>query len=126
MGTTSNSDSAKRLLDGWLRSHELKSKHNVKPNQTHDSATTPLQQSKNLQGRGDEIYETQVRSQVEEGDRGKIVAIDIETGDFEVDRKPEPKIKSTVIIPDVVASELAAASNPTISAILQREYVNLE
>ena len=36
--------------------------------------------------RGDEIYETQVRSQVEEGDRGKIVAIDIETGDFEVDR----------------------------------------
>jgi hypothetical protein len=63
---------------------------------------------------------------VEEGDRGKIVAIDIETGDFEVDRKPEPKIKSTVIIPDVVASELAAASNPTISAILQREYVNLE
>jgi hypothetical protein len=25
--------------------------------------------------RGDEIYETQVRSQVEEGNRGKIVAI---------------------------------------------------
>ncbi|NJM18215.1 MAG: hypothetical protein HC907_05580 [Richelia sp. SM1_7_0] len=36
--------------------------------------------------RGDEIYETQVRSQVEEGNHGKIVAIDIETGDFEVDR----------------------------------------
>ncbi len=34
--------------------------------------------------RGDEIYETQVRSQVEEGNHGKIVAIDIETGDFEV------------------------------------------
>jgi hypothetical protein len=30
--------------------------------------------------RGDEIYETQVRSQVEEGNHGKIVAIDIETG----------------------------------------------
>lgn len=35
--------------------------------------------------RGDEIYETQVRPQVEEGNHGKIVAIDIETGDFEVD-----------------------------------------
>jgi hypothetical protein len=34
--------------------------------------------------RGNEIYETQVRSQVEEGNHGKIVAIDIETGNFEV------------------------------------------
>lgn len=34
--------------------------------------------------RGDEIYETQIRSQVEEGNYGKIVAIDIETGAFEV------------------------------------------
>lgn len=34
--------------------------------------------------RGDEIYEFQVRSQVEAGNRGKIVAIDIETGDFEL------------------------------------------
>jgi hypothetical protein len=35
--------------------------------------------------RGDEIYESQVRQQVEEGNHGKIVAIDLETGDFEVD-----------------------------------------
>jgi hypothetical protein len=35
--------------------------------------------------RGDEIYESQVRSQVETGNHGKIVAIDIETGAFEVD-----------------------------------------
>ena len=35
--------------------------------------------------RGDEIYESEVRSQVEEDSHGKIVAIDIETGDFEVD-----------------------------------------
>ena len=35
--------------------------------------------------RGDEIYESQVKSQVEEGNHGKIVAIDLETGDFEVD-----------------------------------------
>jgi hypothetical protein len=34
--------------------------------------------------RGDEIYESQVRSQVEQGNHGKIVAIDIETGTFEV------------------------------------------
>jgi len=34
--------------------------------------------------RGDEIYESQVRSQVEAGNHGKIVAIDIETGAFEV------------------------------------------
>ena len=38
--------------------------------------------------RGDEIYETQVRQQVEEGNRGKIVAIDIETGAFEVADTP--------------------------------------
>lgn len=34
--------------------------------------------------RGNEIYESQVRSQVEEGNHGKIVAIDIETGAFEI------------------------------------------
>lgn len=35
--------------------------------------------------RGDEIYESQVRSQVEADNHGKIVAINIETGAFEVD-----------------------------------------
>jgi hypothetical protein len=35
--------------------------------------------------RGDELYESEIRSQVEEGNHGKIVAIDLETGDFEVD-----------------------------------------
>jgi hypothetical protein len=34
--------------------------------------------------RGDEIYESQVRPQVEEGNHGKIVAINIETGAFEI------------------------------------------
>jgi hypothetical protein len=34
--------------------------------------------------RGNEMYETQVRPQVEEGNHGKIVAIDIETGAFEL------------------------------------------
>jgi hypothetical protein len=35
--------------------------------------------------RGDALYEAQIRSQVEEGNHGKIVAIDLETGDFEID-----------------------------------------
>jgi hypothetical protein len=34
--------------------------------------------------RGNEIYESQVRPQVEQGNHGKIVAIDIETGEFEL------------------------------------------
>ena len=34
--------------------------------------------------RGDALYETKVRSQVEEGNHGKVVAIDIETGSFEL------------------------------------------
>jgi hypothetical protein len=34
--------------------------------------------------RGNEIYESQVRTQVEQGNHGKIVAIDIETGTFEL------------------------------------------
>jgi hypothetical protein len=34
--------------------------------------------------RGNEIYETQVRPQVEKSNYGRIVAIDIETGAFEV------------------------------------------
>jgi allantoicase len=38
--------------------------------------------------RGNEMYESQVRSQVEEGNHGKIVAIDIETGAFEVADAP--------------------------------------
>jgi hypothetical protein len=38
--------------------------------------------------RGNEIYESRVRPRVEESDRGKIVAIDIETGAFEIDNTP--------------------------------------
>jgi hypothetical protein len=45
----------------------------------------PQYRKEELARRGDEIYEDRVRSQIdEEGDRGKIVAIDIETGAFEV------------------------------------------
>ncbi len=34
--------------------------------------------------RGHEIYESQIRTEVEEGNHGKIVAIDIETKAFEI------------------------------------------
>jgi hypothetical protein len=38
-----------------------------------------------LAQRGQALYESGIRQQVEAGNEGKIVAIDIETGDFEVD-----------------------------------------
>ncbi|MGB5594275.1 MAG: hypothetical protein WBM32_21130 [Crocosphaera sp.] len=38
--------------------------------------------------RGNDIYESRVRQQVEQGNQGKIVAIDIETGAFEVADTP--------------------------------------
>jgi hypothetical protein len=38
--------------------------------------------------RGNEIYETQIRQQVEEGNHGKLVAIDIETGAYELADTP--------------------------------------
>jgi hypothetical protein len=44
----------------------------------------PRYSKEEFAGRGDALYETQIRSQVEEGNQGKIVAIDIETGAFEV------------------------------------------
>lgn len=47
--------------------------------------TQPLRYSKEeFAQRGNEIYQSQVRPQVEEGNFGRIVAIDIETGAFEV------------------------------------------
>ncbi|QYO62142.1 hypothetical protein [Leptolyngbya sp. 7M] len=40
--------------------------------------------------RGQELYESGIRQQVEAGNEGKIVAIDIETGEFEVDKNVVP------------------------------------
>jgi frataxin-like iron-binding protein CyaY len=45
----------------------------------------PLYNKEEFAQRGDRIYQTQIRSQIEAGNQGKIVAIDLETGDFEVD-----------------------------------------
>jgi hypothetical protein len=38
--------------------------------------------------RGDQIYQNEIRQKVEADNHGKIVAIDIETGDFEVAESP--------------------------------------
>ncbi len=43
-----------------------------------------------LARRGQELYESIIRQQVEAGNDGKIVAIDIETGTFEVDENVVP------------------------------------
>ena len=36
--------------------------------------------------RGDSLYEQKVKSRVEQGNEGKFVAIDIETGEYELDK----------------------------------------
>jgi hypothetical protein len=38
-----------------------------------------------VETRGEEIYERQIRRQVEQGNKGRFVVIDIETGQFEID-----------------------------------------
>jgi hypothetical protein len=40
--------------------------------------------------RGTAIYENQIRAQVENNNYGKVVAIDVETGEFAVDEEPLP------------------------------------
>lgn len=45
------------------------------------SRYTPQQ----VETRGEEIYEQQIRPKVEVGNKGKFVVIDIETGEFEID-----------------------------------------
>ena len=38
-----------------------------------------------VEARGEEIYQQQIRPHVEAGNRGKFVVIDIETGEYELD-----------------------------------------
>jgi hypothetical protein len=49
-------------------------------------STRPRYSSEETARRGDEIYERVVSPSVSPEDKGKFVVIDIETGDFEVDR----------------------------------------
>lgn len=48
------------------------------------AARQPRYSKEEFARRGDEIYESQVRPQVEAGNHGKIVAIDINTGAWEM------------------------------------------
>ena len=38
-----------------------------------------------VESRGEDIYERQIREQVEAGNRGKFVVVNVETGEFEID-----------------------------------------
>ena len=49
------------------------------------SATSPRHSKEEFARRGDAIYERDVRPVVKQGDEGKFVAIDIETGTYEMD-----------------------------------------
>lgn len=55
------------------------------------SASQPRYSKEEFAQRGDLIYQTQIRPQIEannhDNNYGKIVAIDLESGDFEVDRR---------------------------------------
>lgn len=53
-----------------------------------------------VSARGEEIYQKQIRSQVENGNKGKFVVIDIVTGDYELD------------VDDATASMRLLARNP--------------
>lgn len=48
------------------------------------TARQPKYSFEDFARRGDEIYETNIKSQVEDSNRGKIVAIDIDTGAWEM------------------------------------------
>jgi hypothetical protein len=52
------------------------------------SVRSPRYSKEEFARRGNEIYESQIRPQVEENNHGKIVAINIETGSFEVADTP--------------------------------------
>lgn len=52
------------------------------------SVRKPKYSKEEFSRRGNEIYKSQVRSQVEQGNQGRIVVIDIETGAFEVADTP--------------------------------------
>jgi hypothetical protein len=63
---------------------ELLSRRKVKPM----TVRQPRYSKEEFAQRGDALYESQIRSQVEKGNHGKIVAIDIETGIFEIADTP--------------------------------------
>jgi hypothetical protein len=63
---------------------KLKCKSNVEIKVKPMTVRQPRYSKEEFAQRGDVLYDSQIRSQVEEDNHGKIVAIDIETGAFEV------------------------------------------
>jgi hypothetical protein len=51
----------------------------------HEMLTGPPYPKEEIVRRGKELYEREIRSKVEAGNYGKVLAIDIETGDYEID-----------------------------------------
>jgi hypothetical protein len=45
----------------------------------------PRYSTEEIVRRGEELYESGIRAKVEQGNTGKILVIDIETGDYEID-----------------------------------------
>jgi hypothetical protein len=64
----------------------MQNKAAIKENQIM-AVRQPRYSKEEFAQRGDLIYQTQILPQVEADNHGKIVAIDIETGDFEVDAR---------------------------------------
>lgn len=48
------------------------------------TARGPRYSKEEAAARGNDIYESQIRREVESGNKGKVVAIDIETGAYEI------------------------------------------
>ena len=72
------------------------------------SPTRPRYSKEEFARRGDAVYEDRIRSLVEERNEGKFVAIDIETGAYEVDTD------------ELVASDRLLASVPDAQVWLKR------
>jgi len=72
------------------------------------AATRPRYSKEEFAKRGDAIYDREVRPRVEKGNEGKFVAIDIETGAYEVDAD------------DMAASDRLLARVPTAQIWLKR------
>ena len=70
--------------------------------------TRPRYSKEEFARRGDAIYEVDIRPFVEEGNEGKFVAIDIETGAYEVD------------VDELAASDRLFARNPDAQVWLKR------
>ena len=68
----------------------------------------PRYSNEEIVRRGQEIYERRLRLQLEDGNEGKVLAIDVETGDYELDSD------------EIAASRRAMAKSPGHALYLMR------